>query len=162
MNILKKEAIIYEVRNGELKKIKIDDTIYRIEAVLPDDAEDKEKHKEISSMASNIIKNVINTEEKNNEEKSEDKKKFRDAPKDAVGYDDVYKTWIKSDNVQKVKQAINHYGYGYIPNSKNISSQSKLGIQKVRATLHWLKDQGKIEEERYGDKYPKLKYVWVE
>lgn len=72
------------------------------------------------------------------------RKKKRRPPVNAYKYDSVYKTFVTKLEVEKVIMAIKQTRYGYIPTTKNIKIETKLPLNRVRAVLHLLMDDGVI------------------
>ena len=57
---------------------------------------------------------------------------------DCVGFSKTYKTWIKKDEVHKVKLAISTVGFGYVPNTKTIVKQTGLTKSRTSAILDYM------------------------
>ena len=71
-------------------------------------------------------------------QKTPEPKKLRKSrrPKDAVGKDEVYNTWVMKDEYDKVKRAINKWGFK--ATTQSISDVTGIRQNRVRAILHML------------------------
>lgn len=69
---------------------------------------------------------------------------------DSVGFSETYKTWIKADELAYVKRGIRTVKYGFVPTMENISLEISLPVQRVRACIDYLIQQG-IAEKKYVD-----------
>lgn len=84
-------------------------------------------------------------------------KKKREKPSDCMGYDDTYKTWIKKEdyhNIYKKITAINYRDKSKCT-SENLAKETGLGVQRTRATLHYMLDNGKIKQSFNEDGRPR-------
>lgn len=63
-------------------------------------------------------------------------------PKDAVGKDDVYNIWIMQDEYNKVKRAINKWGFK--ATTQSISDVTGIRQNRVRAILHMLQKKHEV------------------
>jgi len=77
-------------------------------------------------------------------------KKHKHKPKDAVAYIKNYGIWVKKDDIQKVKTAINKYGFN--PTTQNIKIETGMTEFRVLATLKHLVKKGIIKKTRNGDR----------
>lgn len=69
-------------------------------------------------------------------------------PKDAVGKDKVYGTYVLQSEIDAVKKAIGHVEQNYLPSTKGIQRITGVDIQRVRATVHFMKAKGMITSTR--------------
>ena len=81
-------------------------------------------------------------------------------PDGAIARSKSYAVWVMPDDIDKVKRAINHYGYNYKPTMDNIINQTGLASNRVKGTIDVLKDQKKIKLT-YTDA-GHLIYRWIE
>jgi len=77
------------------------------------------------------------------------KKMKKIPPINAYKYDDVYETYIKKIEIEKVISAIRQTRYGYQPTSKAIQKETGLSLFRVRAVLHLLLKEGYIAYRIY-------------
>jgi len=68
---------------------------------------------------------------------------------DCVYYNKKYHIWITKDDIHKVRLGINTVGLNYIPTSENISKQTNLKIERVRATIDELKKRDIVKAKRH-------------
>jgi len=206
--MLKVEATIEEVVNGEVTQLRIGDDVYYITHIGYykdiEEADDKqpipqdsvlEKGKKIaqinhSAVYENIfndiiehlgskydrdmyrnivkryyrdspdstIKSLISTYKRAVENKFDGtlekpqrryKRYRRRKPAGAIGKDKTYKVWIKEDDYNKVKRAM--FTFGATPTTDFIARESGLTVDKVRAVVHYMIDEGKVKRTTNED-----------
>ena len=123
---MKIEAEILTVKNGKIDEIKIMEQIYR--CYIPSDS---------------VLKIIKADENKPKRKYVRHKPLHRHyKPKDGVAFVKEYCTWIKEDEINKVKLAINKVAYGYKPTANVIANETKLRMYRVLAILRYLKESG--------------------
>ena len=84
------------------------------------------------------------------------RKKAKPDP-DCIFYNKTYKTWIRNNEINKVKRAINAYGLGYVPTSKAIAKRENMKLRRVNAVLGYLINKGEVRKV-YIPKQKTFKY----
>lgn len=131
---MQKEVEVWEVREGHLTKIKVDNNILLCYPIKEADATHK---KEI------------------NEEQQNTKKKYR--PKNAIGFSNKYRMWVKEEHYDIVKKALN----AWTSATKNIHylhDETQLKKQRIRSVLDYMIDEGDAIRE-YSSK--KRTYIYA-
>lgn len=131
---MKIEAEILTVKDGRIDEIKIFEQIYR--CYIPSDAvlqitkagEDIQKRKYVRHKPL--------------------QKHYK--PRGGVAFVKEYGTWVKEDEINKVKQAINKVAYDYKPTADVIANETKIRLYRVLATLKYLRKSGLIVTKNEG------------
>jgi len=71
-------------------------------------------------------------------------------PANAVGYSKIYGTWIKPKELVEAKRAMQTVRFGYQPTAKNISKETGLTGQRVRAILDYLMTSNQVIKKSDG------------
>lgn len=70
-----------------------------------------------------------------------------------VGFSKKYKTWIKPDEEPLVNRALRIVEYGYVTSVKSIVKKTRMKPDRVRATLDYMMQEGKVSRRFDSDEY---------
>lgn len=69
-------------------------------------------------------------------------------PKNSWKKSKAYNLWITKDDLEKVKQSIVHVEFGYVPTTEVIVKRTGLSLERVRATLRLMREEGMLKTKR--------------
>lgn len=121
---MQKEVEIWEVREGHLTKIKVDDDILLCYPMKRADAPEHKKE--------------INEKKQNTTNKRK--------PKNTIGFSKKYQLWVRKEQYHWVKKALNKW----TTETKNIHylhKETKLKKQTIRAVLDYMRENNEAERQ---------------